>query len=94
MDIYELHKWLDLCEHEDANIRKQAQGIVAEWENDIQPGQLWRMKEQDDAMCEIITIGNKKVKVKVSAYSDDEGPKMRTVYFGRASFFKKWERML
>lgn len=92
MDIYELHKWLDKCDSPDASISSEAKRIVKEWNDDIQPNQMWRLKDSDETICEILSV-DKKIKVKIDFFSDQDGDQGSIFYFGKVSFLNKWERM-
>lgn len=92
MDVKEIHKWIDLCDSLDPTIKAEAEVIVDAWNKDIKPSQMWRMKEQDSVVCTILSIG-KKICVEVESFSDNKGSGAKVAYFGKKSFFDKWERM-
>lgn len=92
MDVKEIHKWIDLCDSDDPTVQKEAEAIVSAWNKDIKPSQKWRMKDQDNAVCTILSIG-KKICVEVESFSEGKGVGSKIAYFGKKSFFQKWERM-
>ena len=92
MDIYEIHRWTDLCEDPDPKVSAQAQAIVAAWKVDIQPEQMWRFKEDDSVVCIVLGV-NKKIRIEIDTYHYAEGPRKKIAYFSKKSFLDKWVRM-
>lgn len=91
LSVQELHEFVDLLNHPDEDIKKEAEQKVCLWETDVLPNQIWVSHQSDDIICTIINI--KKGKVEVSLV-DQNTFEVRPAYFGFSSFLKSWRRLV